>query len=87
MQDGSSAVFNVIARDQGHYKGPSGALLHTVTFLVYLFIYYFFFCYFTSKYPMTCANSVDFHQAPRIAAPDPGLNCLQMCFLLETMST
>ena len=31
---GSLAVFKVTARDQGHYKGPSGALLHTVTFLV-----------------------------------------------------
>ena len=30
----SLAVFKVTARDQGHYKGPSGYLLHTVTFLV-----------------------------------------------------
>ena len=36
VQDsGSLAVFKVTARDQGHYKGPSGGyLLHTVTFLV-----------------------------------------------------
>ena len=35
MQDsGSLAVFKVTARDQGHYKGPSGHSLHTVTFLV-----------------------------------------------------
>ena len=28
MQDsGSLAVFKVIARDQGHYKGPSGAFV------------------------------------------------------------
>ena len=26
-------MFKVTARDQGHYKGPSGHLLHTVTFL------------------------------------------------------
>ena len=31
---GSLAVFKDTARDQGHYKGPSGHLLHTVTFLV-----------------------------------------------------
>ena len=35
MQDsGSLAVFKVTARDQGHYKGPLGHLLHTVTVLV-----------------------------------------------------
>ena len=35
MQDsGSLAVFKVTARDQGHYKGPSGHLSPTVTFLV-----------------------------------------------------
>ena len=39
MQDsGSLAVFKVTARDQGHYKGPSGAFLHTVTFLVFVLI-------------------------------------------------
>ena len=32
---GSLAVFKVTARDQGHYKGFRGHLLHTVTFLVY----------------------------------------------------
>ena len=39
VQDSSSslAVFKVTARDQGHYKGPSGHLLHTVTFLVVVF--------------------------------------------------
>ena len=43
----SLAVFKVTARDQGHYKGPSGGhLLHTVTFLVFLFIYYFFSFYY-----------------------------------------
>ena len=31
---GSLAVFKVTARDQGHYKGFRGHLLHTVTFLV-----------------------------------------------------
>ena len=35
---GSLAVFKVTARDQGHYKGFRGHLLHTVTFLV-LFIF------------------------------------------------
>ena len=32
---GSLAVFKVTARDQGHYKGFRGHLLHTVTFLVF----------------------------------------------------
>ena len=31
---GSLAVFKVTARNQGHYKGFRGHLLHTVTFLV-----------------------------------------------------
>ena len=36
VQDsGSLAVFKVTARNQGHYKGPSGGhLLHIITFLV-----------------------------------------------------
>ena len=34
---GFLAVFKVTARDQGHYKGPSGAFVtYTVTFLVFL---------------------------------------------------
>ena len=33
---GSLAVFKITARDQGHYKGFRGHLLHTVTFLVKL---------------------------------------------------
>ena len=37
VQDsGSLAVFKVTTRDQGHYKRPSGHLLHTVSFLVLL---------------------------------------------------
>ena len=35
---GSLAVFKVTARDQGHYKGPSGA------FVTYCNISCFFFC-------------------------------------------
>ena len=31
-------MFKVTARDQGHYKGYSGHLLHTVTFLVCVLI-------------------------------------------------
>ena len=35
MQDsGFLAVFKVTARDQGHYKGPSGAFITYCTFLV-----------------------------------------------------
>ena len=38
MQDsGSLAVFKVTAGDQGHYKGPSGAFVTPVTFLVFLY--------------------------------------------------
>ena len=41
MQDsGSLAVFKTIARDQGHYKGPSGA------FVTYCNISFFFFFLF-----------------------------------------
>ena len=42
---GSLAVFKVTARDQGHYKGPSGA------FVTYCNIscFFFFFCFFFSK--------------------------------------
>ena len=36
---GSLAVFKVTARDQGHYKGFRGHLLHTVTFLVLFFFF------------------------------------------------
>ena len=43
QESGSLAVFKVTARDQGHYKGPSGHLLHTVTFLVFFFFFFFFF--------------------------------------------
>ena len=35
---GSLAVFKVTARDQGHYKGLRGHLLHTVTSLVFFFM-------------------------------------------------
>ena len=42
QESGSLAVFKVTARDQGHYKGPSGHLLHTVTFLVFFFFFSFF---------------------------------------------
>ena len=37
---GSLAVFKVTARDQGHYKGPSGA------FVIYCNISCFFCCFF-----------------------------------------
>ena len=38
MQDsGSLAVFKVTARDQGHYKGPSGAFVTYCPFLVFSF--------------------------------------------------
>ena len=37
---GSLAVFKITARDQGHYKGFRGHLLHTVTFLVF-FVFFF----------------------------------------------
>ena len=44
MQDsGSLAVFKVTARDQGHYKGPSGA------FVTYCNISCFFFFFFFVK--------------------------------------
>ena len=44
MQDsGSLAVFKVTARDQGHYKGPSGA------FVTYCNISLFFCCFFFFK--------------------------------------
>ena len=36
---GSLAVFKVTARDQGHYEGFRGHLLHTVTFLVFCFFF------------------------------------------------
>ena len=36
---GFLAVFKVTARDQGHYKGPSGAFVtYSVTFLVYFYL-------------------------------------------------
>ena len=55
MQDsGSLAVFKVTARDQGHYKGPSGHLLHTVTFLVILKI-----CVKVGPYIIQCVCSVE----------------------------
>ena len=45
VQDsGSLAVFKVTARDQGHYKGPSGA------FVTYCNISCFFFCFFFNIY-------------------------------------
>ena len=42
QESGSLAVFKVTARDQGHYKGPSGA------FITYCIIYCFYlsFCYY-----------------------------------------
>ena len=47
LQDsGSLAVFKVTARNQGHYKEPSGHLLHTVTFLVFFFCFVFLFVFF-----------------------------------------
>ena len=43
VQDtGSLAVFKVTARDQGHYKGPSGG----GAFVMYSNISCFFFCFF-----------------------------------------
>ena len=39
---GFLAVFKVTARDQGHYKGPSGAFVtYTVTFLVFFKLFFF----------------------------------------------
>ena len=44
MQDsGSLAMFKVTARDQGHYKGPSGAF---VTYCNFFFFLLFFFLNF-----------------------------------------
>ena len=46
MQDsGSLAVFKVTARDQGHYKGPSGAFV-TYCNISCLFIYLLFCHYY-----------------------------------------
>ena len=47
VQDsGSLAVFKVTARGQGQYKGPFGGhLLHTVTFLVFIFVISFISLY------------------------------------------
>ena len=43
---GSSAVFKVTARDQGHYKGPMGAFVTycniSCFFLSFLYLPYFF---------------------------------------------
>ena len=39
VQDsGSFAVFKVTARDQGHYKGPSGAFVTYCNISCYLFV-------------------------------------------------
>ena len=46
MQDsGSLAVFKVTARDQGHYKGPSGAFV-TYCNISCLFIFIVLFCFY-----------------------------------------
>ena len=45
VQDpGSLAVFKVTARDQGHYKGPSGAFVTYSNISFYLSIYQLCIC-------------------------------------------
>ena len=47
VQDsGSLAVFKVTARDQGHYKGPSGAFVRYCNIFCFIFIYFVFVCIF-----------------------------------------
>ena len=44
MQDsGSLAVFKVTARDQGHYKGPSGAFVTYCNISCFYYYYMYFF--------------------------------------------
>ena len=60
-------MFKVTARDQGHYKGPSGHLLHTVTFLV--FFLFFFFDTNISMHSLTTSLDI-FPVFPDISVPD-----------------
>ena len=47
---GSLAVFKVTARDQGHYKGPSGAFVTycNIFFCFFFFVFFFFLFFFIS---------------------------------------
>ena len=62
MQDsGSLAVFKVTARDQGHYKGPSGA------FVTYCNISCFLFKCLNSKTPLICTLANEYPSSYEIS--------------------
>ena len=39
-------MFKVTARDQGHYKGHSGAFVTYRNISCFFFLFFFFFCFF-----------------------------------------
>ena len=58
---GSLAVFKVTARDQGHYKGPSGAFVTYCNISCFL-LFFFIFLKKCVQDTDGMANIVDFHQ-------------------------